>query len=191
MNTSCGNYVVGGPPVSASGGNPYPETEDQARLRFQVELEFVQCLANPNYLNFLAQRGYLKEKPFVNYLQYLLYWKSPEYAAYLKYPQCLHLLELLQYEGFRTEIINTPCAKFIEDQLLLHWQHYPRKRLKLLEQHLATDTSASTAVSAAAANTPASALTQSPSLDAAPSAPTPTGPPPPPPPHTSSMLPKS
>jgi hypothetical protein len=28
-----------------------PETEDQQKLRFQVELEFVQCLANPNYLN--------------------------------------------------------------------------------------------------------------------------------------------
>ena len=28
-----------------------PETDDQQRIRFQVELEFVQCLANPNYLN--------------------------------------------------------------------------------------------------------------------------------------------
>lgn len=27
------------------------EGDDQQRLRFQVELEFVQCLANPNYLN--------------------------------------------------------------------------------------------------------------------------------------------
>lgn len=27
------------------------ETEDQQRIRFQVELEFVQCLANPNYLH--------------------------------------------------------------------------------------------------------------------------------------------
>lgn len=27
------------------------ETEEQARQRFQTELEFVQCLANPNYLN--------------------------------------------------------------------------------------------------------------------------------------------
>lgn len=26
------------------------ESEDGQRLRFQVELEFVQCLANPNYL---------------------------------------------------------------------------------------------------------------------------------------------
>lgn len=29
----------------------YLETEEQARQRFQTELEFVQCLANPNYLN--------------------------------------------------------------------------------------------------------------------------------------------
>lgn len=28
-----------------------PETEEQTRLRFQTELEFVQCLANPHYLN--------------------------------------------------------------------------------------------------------------------------------------------
>ncbi|KAJ8280801.1 hypothetical protein GJAV_G00059130 [Gymnothorax javanicus] len=103
------------------------ETEEQARNRFQSELEFVQCLANPNYLNFLAQRGYLREKPFVNYLKYLLYWKDPEYAKYLKYPQCLHMLELLQYEHFRKELVNAQCAKFIDEQQLLHWQHYSRK----------------------------------------------------------------
>ncbi|OWA54129.1 putative Mediator of RNA polymerase II transcription subunit 31 [Hypsibius exemplaris] len=45
---------------------------------FQVELEFVQCLANPHYLNFLAQHGYLKEKSFINYLKYLQYWKQPD-----------------------------------------------------------------------------------------------------------------
>lgn len=28
-----------------------PETEEQQKLRFQIELEFVQCLGNPNYLN--------------------------------------------------------------------------------------------------------------------------------------------
>lgn len=27
------------------------ETDEQQRLRFQVELEFIQCLANPNYLH--------------------------------------------------------------------------------------------------------------------------------------------
>lgn len=32
-------------------GSRFVETEDQQKLRFQVELEFVQCLANPSYLN--------------------------------------------------------------------------------------------------------------------------------------------
>jgi hypothetical protein len=40
------------------------ESEDQLKLRFQVEREFVQSLDNPNYLNFLAQREYLKELSF-------------------------------------------------------------------------------------------------------------------------------
>ena len=83
------------------------ETEEQQRLRFQIELEFVQCLANPNYLNcgllssclcvpfsklktnrfllpVLAQRNFLNDKTFVNYLKYLRYWKRPEYTKYLK-----------------------------------------------------------------------------------------------------------
>ncbi|KAB7493853.1 Mediator of RNA polymerase II transcription subunit 31, partial [Armadillidium nasatum] len=107
-------------------------TEDTKKLRFQVELEFVQCLANPNYVNFLAQRGYFKEKTFINYLKYLLYWKEPEYAKFLKYPMCLYYLDLLQYESFRKEIINAQCCKFIDDQMLLHWQHYTRKRMKFI-----------------------------------------------------------
>ncbi|XP_072210039.1 mediator of RNA polymerase II transcription subunit 31 isoform X4 [Excalfactoria chinensis] len=79
----------------------------------------------------LAQRGYFKDKAFVNYLKYLLYWKEPEYAKYLKYPQCLHMLELLQYEHFRKELVNAQCAKFIDEQQILHWQHYSRKRMRL------------------------------------------------------------
>uniref|UniRef100_A0A8V1ALD2 Mediator of RNA polymerase II transcription subunit 31 n=3 Tax=Neognathae TaxID=8825 RepID=A0A8V1ALD2_CHICK len=115
------------------------------RLRFQLELEFVQCLANPNYLNFLAQRGYFKDKAFVNYLKYLLYWKEPEYAKYLKYPQCLHMLELLQYEHFRKELVNAQCAKFIDEQQILHWQHYSRKRMRL-QQALAEQQQQNTSV---------------------------------------------
>ena len=46
---------------------------------------------------------------------------------------CLHFLDLLQYEHFRKEISNGQCTKFIEDQQLLHWQHYIRKRTKLLQ----------------------------------------------------------
>lgn len=104
------------------------ENEDENKKRFEVELEFVQCLSNPHYLNFLAQHGYLKDPAFINYLKYLLYWKEPEYAKFLKYPQCLYFLELLQYEGFRKELLYPACIKFIDDQVLLHWQYYSRKR---------------------------------------------------------------
>ncbi|KAJ9585039.1 hypothetical protein L9F63_020613 [Diploptera punctata] len=112
-----------------------PETEDQQKLRFQVELEFVQCLANPNYLNFLLQDDVYKNdyQAFINYLKYLLYWKEPEYARFLKYPMCLYFLDLLQYEHFRREVVSAQCTKFIDDQQILLWQHYTRRRSRLLQ----------------------------------------------------------
>lgn len=48
-----------------------------------------------------------------------------------RYPHCLHMLELLQYEHFRKELVNAQCAKFIDEQQILHWQHYSRKRTRL------------------------------------------------------------
>jgi len=101
---------------------PYPLDADEEtadRKRFQIELEFVQSLANPNYLNFLAQRGYFKNQTFLNYLKYLMYWKEPEYSRYLVYPQCLFLLEMLQQEKFLNEIVNAQCSKYIDEQVLL------------------------------------------------------------------------
>ncbi|KAG7159574.1 Mediator of RNA polymerase II transcription subunit 31-like [Homarus americanus] len=80
----------------------------------------------------LAQRGYFKEQTFINYLKYLQYWKEPEYAKYLKYPMCLYFLDLLQHENFRKEIVNGQCCKFIDDQTVLHWQHYSRKQVTQL-----------------------------------------------------------
>ena len=66
----------------------------------------MQCLGNPNYLNFLAQRGYFKDPAMINYLSYLRYWSQPEYVKFIKFPVCLHFLELLQHEAFRKEIAN-------------------------------------------------------------------------------------
>lgn len=65
-------------------------------------------------------------------MKYLTYWKEPEYARYIKYPMCLYFLDLLQYEHFRREIVNSQCVKFIDDQAILLWQHYTRRRMKLL-----------------------------------------------------------
>ena len=53
------------------------------RLRFELELEFVQSLANPFYLHSLAQQGILKQPAFINFLQYLQYWREKDYARFI------------------------------------------------------------------------------------------------------------
>ncbi|KAJ4313939.1 Mediator of RNA polymerase II transcription subunit 31 [Neodidymelliopsis sp. IMI 364377] len=75
--------------------------------RFELELEFVQCLANPVYLNFLATQKMYEKADFVAYLGYLQYFQRPEYAKFLHHPgPTLRALELLQQERFRREILN-------------------------------------------------------------------------------------
>ncbi|KAK3383530.1 SOH1-domain-containing protein [Lasiosphaeria ovina] len=75
--------------------------------RFELELEFVQSLGNPQYLNHLATRKFLTDARFVAYLKYLLYWARPPYLKYLTYPgPTLKHLQLLQEEKFRENIIS-------------------------------------------------------------------------------------
>lgn len=59
------------------------EKRKENRKRFELELEFVQALANPFYLHSLAQQGILYQPTFINYLKYLLYWKEKEYARFI------------------------------------------------------------------------------------------------------------
>ncbi|KAF2264903.1 SOH1-domain-containing protein [Lojkania enalia] len=84
-----------------------PEPQYAGFTRFELELEFVQCLANPAYLNYLAQQKMLDKPEFVAYLGYLQYFKDPKYAKYLHHPgPTLRTLELLQQERFRQEILT-------------------------------------------------------------------------------------
>ncbi|KAB5596553.1 Mediator of RNA polymerase II transcription subunit 31 [Ceratobasidium theobromae] len=53
------------------------------RARFELELEFVQALANPFYLENLASEGLLQDASFINYLEYLQYWRKREYARFI------------------------------------------------------------------------------------------------------------
>jgi len=76
--------------------SPQATTEDpQAanREKFELELEFVQSLANPYYLHSLAQQNILDQPAFINYLEYLLYWKEKDYARFIQfvYSFCGHL----------------------------------------------------------------------------------------------------
>lgn len=78
--------------------------DEADRKRFVLELEFVQCLSNPDYLQCkyktisrclilkniyntiflgLEKEGYYKDPSFIRYLRYLLYWCNPPYSSYL------------------------------------------------------------------------------------------------------------
>ena len=73
--------------------------------------QFVQSLANPQYLNYLASRKFLANPAFVAYLEYLQYWTRPPYLKYLTFPtSTLKMLELLQQEKFRQDIISPDLA---------------------------------------------------------------------------------
>eukprot|EP00937_MAST-01D_sp_MAST-1D-sp2_P007105 g7105.t1 len=93
--------------------------------QFEQELEFVQCLANPQYLHFLAENQYLDNPEFVAYLHYLRYWAEPEYARFIKFPHCLWLLRLLaESQSFRAELKQKQFVRHVCDQQLFHWQSY-------------------------------------------------------------------
>ncbi|KZT37291.1 SOH1-domain-containing protein [Sistotremastrum suecicum HHB10207 ss-3] len=92
------------------------------RARFEIELEFVQALANPFYLQTLAQQNMLTQPAFINYLQYLQYWKEKDYARFIQYPHALHHLDLLQYETFRTEIAKDDWREFLNQKQFDHWR---------------------------------------------------------------------
>lgn len=54
------------------------------------------------------------------------------FCSCLKFPQALSMLENLQSAEFREAMVLSANAKFIEDQLLLQWHYYIRKRARLL-----------------------------------------------------------
>ncbi|KAI1420831.1 SOH1-domain-containing protein [Xylaria sp. FL1777] len=100
--------------VPMTQDTPSPEAEPKygGFTRFEIELEFVQSLANPFYLNHLASQKLLNDPAFVAYLAYLRYWGRPPYIKYLNYPgPTLKHLELLQEERFRQDIISPDLAQ--------------------------------------------------------------------------------
>lgn len=94
------------------------------KKRFEIELEFVQMLANPKYLHFLAQEGIFADEDFVRYLDYLQYWKQSPYVGFLAYPQCLKFLDLLQDESYRTLLASPQFQEALHHQQFYHWQYH-------------------------------------------------------------------
>ncbi len=87
--------------------------------RFEIENEFVSCLANPRYLQHLAVNKFFDKPEFIAYLNYLLYWTEPPYIKYLLWPfPTLRHLKLLQNEQFRNDLINPEFIQRLEEQTL-------------------------------------------------------------------------
>ena len=66
----------------------------------------------------------------MNYLQYLRYWKEPQYAKYIVYPHCLAFLDMLKDERFRKMIARGDFMTLVHGQLFYHWQTFLNNRLK-------------------------------------------------------------
>jgi mediator of RNA polymerase II transcription subunit 31 len=106
---------------------------DLPEKRFELELEFVQALASPAYLHFLATSrvddstgGLLLQDPaFQSYLKYLFQtWKDPAYSRYLSYPHCLYFLQLLIEKPAVLKEWTLPAFRnFCHQQQFMSWQH--------------------------------------------------------------------
>ncbi|XP_062092250.1 mediator of RNA polymerase II transcription subunit 31 isoform X1 [Humulus lupulus] len=103
---------------------------DDGRQRFLLELEFVQCFANPTYIHYLAQNRYFEDEAFIGYLKYLQYWQQPEYMKFIMYPHCLFFLELLQNANFRNAMAHPGSKELAHRQQFYFWKNYRNNRLK-------------------------------------------------------------
>jgi mediator of RNA polymerase II transcription subunit 31 len=118
-------------PVTEVPEVPAAEPAEQTDPRFIRELEFVQCLANPDYLDYLLKQHFFADPAFVNYLKYLLYWTTFPYCQYIRYPQCLHFLHLLQDREFRIHLEDRSTIEEIKAQQDRFFEAYRRNRLDL------------------------------------------------------------
>lgn len=100
--------------------------------RFELELEFVQSLASPAYIHFLATSrtedgggSLLQSAEFLRFLEYLREtWSRPEYARFLVFPHCLYFLDqLLDIPSAAKEWSLPEFRNFCHQQQFLAWQH--------------------------------------------------------------------
>jgi mediator of RNA polymerase II transcription subunit 31 len=91
--------------------------------RFFQEAEFVQALANIDYVLWLANEGCFTDPAFVNFLEYLLYFRIPEFSIHLSFPRGVQILELLVVPAVRQLLIEEPMTfrRIVADQLWSSW----------------------------------------------------------------------
>jgi mediator of RNA polymerase II transcription subunit 31 len=141
-------------PFKKSSSSRLDSSEQLPPNRFELELEFVQALASPAYLHFLAtyREGdspiFLQDPQFKEYLKYLFNtWSLPEYSKFLSYPHALFFLELLCGDDaakVAREWTLPQFRDFCHQQQFLAWQHrhkqlYGRGNASMEDDHQPTN----------------------------------------------------
>ena len=114
--------VVAGVASSSSGASVPTE-----KSRLIQDLEFVQMLANVEYIIWLSKSGYLMNELFGNYLQHLQYLEDAAYNHLLIYPLGLAARRLLSDASVRKAISEEPeiSRTIIAEQIYCSWANQP------------------------------------------------------------------
>ena len=101
-----------------------PASADAERLRFELELEFVNLMADMSYVAHLSTEGYLQKPSFLRYLRYLLTtWSAPAYAKHVRFPlSLLHLRLAVHDEAFRELASNAVAAAELRGAEIAAWR---------------------------------------------------------------------
>ena len=73
---------------------------DKLIERVEEDMEFIQLLSNPEYIQFLIENKYFDDENFLYYLKYLEYIPNSSLLKFVKYPICLKMLENIQNPKF-------------------------------------------------------------------------------------------
>lgn len=129
----CGDSVVcrstfGSEAIDQSGTGiaPCPRLQDLVQekpRRFVEELEFLECLANPEYVHWLASQTYFENPSFIEFLKYLNYWRSPPHVHFVRFPQALRMLEMMSNAQVRSRLRNPEVGIALTSQLMSRWAH--------------------------------------------------------------------
>ena len=117
--------------ADTSQANEADETVKLPENRFELELEFVQSLASPAYLHYLASmsndegQSLLLDPQFKAFLSYLQKtWSQPEYSIYITYPHSLYFLDLLiNNDAVCRELAQVSFRNFCHQQQFYAWQN--------------------------------------------------------------------
>ncbi|KAH9472794.1 hypothetical protein MJO28_001344 [Puccinia striiformis f. sp. tritici] len=108
--------------INAAHSPDLQQDKEANQVRFEEDLEFVQSLANPHFMQELTLNGTLRSETMINYLQYLKYFHDPNYARFVRYPNALKILDLLNNsEEFRTMIETQEHAQLLTDKFIQNW----------------------------------------------------------------------